>query len=79
MEIDMTIKIRISRTMAYEYDSRAVYDFITKAGTYNLTQEEARELLEDALHNALHVDCMPQGAGRAYSALATNLMAQLDA
>jgi hypothetical protein len=65
--------------MAYEYDSRAVYDFITKAGTYNLTQEQAQELLEDALHNALHVDLLPRGVGRAYSALATNLMAQLNA
>jgi len=75
----MTIKIRISRTMAYEYDSRAVYDFINKAGTYSLTQEQAQELLEDALHNALHVDCMPRGAGKAYGALATNLMAKLAA
>ena len=75
----MSIKIRISPTLSNEYDSRAVYDFIAKAGTYHLTQEQARELLEDALHNALHVDCMPRGAGRAYSALATNLMAQLDA
>jgi hypothetical protein len=75
----MSIKIRISRTIAYEYDSRAVYDFITKAGTYSLTREQAQELLEDALHNALYVDCMPHGAGKAYSALATNLMAQLNA
>jgi len=75
----MSIKIRISQTLAHEYDSRAVYDFITKSGTYSLTQEQARELLEDALHNALHVDLLPRGVGRAYSALATNLMAQLDA
>ena len=75
----MTIKIRISRTLAYEYDTRAVYDFITKAGIYNLTLEQAQELCEDALHNALHVDFLPRGVGRAYSALATNLIAQLDA
>ena len=75
----MTIKIRISPTLANEYDNRAVYDFIAKAGTYSLTREQARELLEDALYNALYVDCMPHGAGKTYSALATKLMAQLDA
>ena len=75
----MTIKIRISPVLANEYDSRAVYDFIARAGIYSLTQEQAQELLEDALHNALHVDCMPRGAGKAYSALATNLMAKLAA
>ena len=76
MGINM-IKIKISRTIANEYVDRCVYDFIGASGTYRLTPEQAQELLDDALHNALHTDCMPPGAQRAYSALATNLMAVL--
>ncbi len=73
----MQVKVRISPTIAYEYEQRCVYDFIGKAGTYRLTTEQARELKEDAIHQALDVDYMPPGYARAYSALASNLMAAL--
>lgn len=71
------ITVRITPTIADEYATRSVYDFIGAQGTYQITREQAEELLDDALHQALHTDCTPQGAVRAYSALATNLLASL--
>ena len=74
----MNIRIRISKTIANEYDSNAIFDFISSSGVYNLTRAQAQELLDDALCNALHTSAMPSGTHRAYSSLATNLMAQLN-
>lgn len=71
----MAITIRISATIADEYMTRGVYDFIGNRGTYRLTQEQAAELLADAKHNVFDVDYMPGGTRRAYAALASNLMA----
>jgi len=71
------IKIRISATIAHEYNQNAIFDFINLAGTYTLTREQAQELLDDALCNALWTSCMPSGTQRAYSALATKLLAAL--
>jgi hypothetical protein len=71
-------KIKITATIADEYMTRGVYDFIDQAGTYHLTQEQATELLEDAKHNVFDVDMMPAGTSRAYAALASNLMAALE-
>lgn len=71
------IKIRISATIADEYMTRGVYDFIGSAGLYILTIEQACELRDDAIHNALDVDFMPGGTRRAYSALASNLIARV--
>jgi hypothetical protein len=75
--MDMTIKVRISKTIANEYATRSVYDFIDQHGTYQLTVDQATELRDDAIHNALDVDLMPRGEQRAYSSLASNLMAAL--
>lgn len=72
----MTVKVKISQAIASEYELREVYDFIGGAGTYHLTLEQATELKEDAVFQALHVD-NPSGAARAYSALASNLMEAL--
>ena len=68
------VKIRISPTIADEYMTRGVYDFIGNAGTYTLTLEQAKELRDDAIHNALEVDFMPPGTARAYSSLASKLI-----
>ena len=73
----MTLKIRISATLANEYEQNCIFDFINSAGTYTLTRGQAQELLDDALCNALHTSSMPSGTQRAYSALATKLMAAL--
>jgi hypothetical protein len=72
------IKIRISTTIANEYIDRAVYDFIGNAGTYNLTREQAEELLKDAKYFVFDTDYTPAGVVRAYSALATNLIDALS-
>ena len=71
------IQVRISDCIANEYQTRDAYDFISKAGMYRLTLDQARELRDDAIFNALHVECMPRGAGRAYRALAQRLIADL--
>jgi hypothetical protein len=68
------VKVRISATIADEYMTRDMYEFIGKAGTYTLTLEQAQELRDDAIHNALDVDYMPPGTARAYSALASKLI-----
>jgi hypothetical protein len=73
----MTIKVWISATIADEYMTRGVYDFIGHRGTYRLTREQATELFEDAKHNVFDVDYMPRGTARAYAALASNLMSAL--
>lgn len=74
----MTIKIRISPTIDNEYLTRAVYDFIPGPGVHAITEEQARELLEDAKHQVFDTDMTPAGITRAYAALASNLMAALD-
>lgn len=71
------MKVRISKTIANEYVDRCVYDFIGGAGVYDLTEEQARELKEDAIYYVFHTDMTPPGTIRAYSALATNLLAAL--
>lgn len=71
------IRAKISKAIATEYELREVYDFINDAGAYNLTREQATELKEDAIFQALHVN-NPSGTSRAYSALASNLMAALS-
>jgi len=72
------IKVRITPTISHEYEVRAVYDFIAAPGVYHLTLEQASELRDDAIFQALEIDLMPPGPQRAYSALASNLMAALD-
>jgi len=69
-------KVRISNAIATEYELREVYDFINRAGVYNLTRDQAIELKDDAIFQALYVD-NPSGISRAYSALASNLMETL--
>lgn len=71
------IKVRISATIADEYMTRGVYEFIGNAGLYELTIDQAIELRDDAIHNAIDVDYMPGGTRRAYSALASNLIAKV--
>lgn len=68
------VKIRISQCIANEYMTRDMYEFIGHAGTYTVTLEQAQELRDDAIHNALEVEYMPPGAARAYSALASKLI-----
>jgi hypothetical protein len=70
------IKVKISKAIALEYELRETYEFIGKAGTYSLSREQANELKEDAIFQALYTDC-PSGSARAYSALASNLMESL--
>ena len=77
MTTEPTIKIRITSNIANEYMSRCVYDFIGNAGTYNLTRDQANELLEDAKYFVFDTDMTPPGIVRSYSSLATNLMAAL--
>lgn len=73
------IKVRISATIADDYMGRCVYDFIRPAGgVHSLTKEQARELLDDAKYFVFDTDMTPAGLVRAYSALASNLMAALD-
>ena len=55
------VKIRISPTIADEYMTRGVYDFIGNAGTYTLTLEQAKEL-------------RVYDFARAYSSLASKLI-----
>jgi hypothetical protein len=70
-------KVRISPAIANEYVDRCVYDFIGSAGTYKLTRKQATELLADAKYFVFDTDMTPPGIVRAYSALASNLMAAL--
>jgi hypothetical protein len=72
------IKIKISATLANEYDASGIHDFIGQKGTYQLTREQAIELLEDAKFNFFHTDA-PVGISRAYGALISNLLAAIEA
>ena len=78
----MTVKVRLSSTIINEYATRGVYDEIApwgaKSGTYILTDEQARELLDDAKYFVFDTDMTPSGVVRAYAALASNLMQALD-
>ncbi len=73
----MSIKVRIGSTIANEYMTRDVYDFIGKAGSYELSREQAEELLADAKYFVFDTDMTPRNVVQAYSRLATNLLAQL--
>ena len=66
------IKVKISKAIAYEYEARGVYDFIGKAGTYNLKHWQAKELKDDSLYQSLYVN-NPSGTDKAYNALFNNL------
>jgi len=67
------MKLKISNTIANEYMTRGVYDFIEQRGVYNLTDAQAHELLQDAIFNYLHTDA-PRGVSNAYRALAHKLL-----
>lgn len=66
------IKVKISKAIAFEYEARGVYDFIGKAGTYNLKDWQAKELKDDSLFQSLYVN-NPSGTNKAYNALFNNL------
>ena len=72
------VKIKISATIANDYATRDVYDFVSMTGgIHHLTREQAQELLSDAKYMVFDTDLTPAGITRAYSALASNLMAAL--
>jgi len=67
------MKLKVSNTIANEYMTRGVYDFIEQHGVYDLTDAQAHELLQDAIFNYLHTDA-PRGVSNAYRALAHKLL-----
>jgi hypothetical protein len=72
------IKVRISPTIANEYVSRDIYEFISaRGGVHSITEDQARELLDDARHMVFDTDMTPAGIVRAYASLASKLMESL--